>query len=163
MATHAGRTISVAVDLDPSVDLADAAAFAALSWVEVPNVGEFPEYGRTESIATYKTTKTTLKGKGVPDFGGGAMEVARVSGNAAHAALRAAGAKNLHVAFKIDHVDATGAANPAYSATADFVKGVISGPTRGGSGDEDFIVDAYELGFTQVVTSEPAQIAPAGP
>lgn len=158
MSTHAGKTISVAVDLDPNTDIADAAAFAALTWVEVPGIGAFPELGRNEAIATYNTFKKMEKGKGAPDFGGGDMEVKRISGDAGQIALRTAGSKNLHVAFKVVYDDDTGAATGDFTATTEYAKGVISGPRRGGSGDEDMILDVYSLGFTQVITTEPAAI-----
>jgi len=159
MATHAGKTISVAVDLDPNTDIADATAFAALTWVEVPGVGAFPDLGRNEAISTYNTFKKVEKGKGAPDFGGGDMEVKRISGNAGQIALRTAAAKNLHVAFKVVYDDDTGADTGDFPATTEYAKGVISGPRRAGGGDEDMLLDIYGLGFTQALTVEPAAIA----
>lgn len=159
MTTHAGKTVYIAADLDPSADLADLAAFEGLTWVEVKGCGAFPELGRNEPIATYNTFERVEKGKGVPDFGGGDMEVKRISGDAGQAALRAAGSKTVHAGFKVVYKDATGTANGDYSATTDYAKGVVTGPRRGSGTDEDFILDIYTLGFTQVITDEPAEIS----
>ena len=159
MATHAGKTIFISANLNPQTDLADIAAFEALTWTEVKGCGSFPELGRNEAIATYNTYEKVEKGKGAPDYGGGDMEVRRISGDAGQTALRTAGGKTTHCAFKVVYNDATGTATGEYPATTDYAKGVVSGPRRGGTGDEDFILDIYSLGFTQVLTDEPVQIS----
>lgn len=158
MTTHAGKTIYVSTNLNPQTDLADVAAFEALTWTQIKGVGAFPELGRNEAVATYNTFAKVEKGKGAPDFGGGDMEVRRIGGDAGQVALRTAGGKKTHTAFKIVYDDATGTADGEYPATTEYCKGVVSGPRRGGTGDEDFILDVYGLGFTQVITDEPAAI-----
>lgn len=156
--THAGKKVYISEAVGET-DLADVAAFEALSWTEVPGVGTFPEYGRAEAISTHNGFEKKAKGKGAPDFGGGDLEVRRISGDAGQLALRAAGASKKQYAFKIVFDDATGASSGDYTATTDYVKGVVSGPKRGGSGDEDFIMDVYALGFEQHIPDEPAVIA----
>lgn len=138
MGTNAGKTYSVSNAAVADADL-DQTGFEALTWVEIGNVGSFPEFGRKENIAEYKTTKGVIKGKGAPNWGGGDMECARDADDAGQVLLRGYGSTKSQYAFKITHAD----------GTVDYVRGIIAGPTRPQGGDEDFEIEMYTLGFNQ--------------
>lgn len=159
MATHAGKRYYIVTGLSPN-DLADLAAFEALTWTtEVKGIGAFPAYGGRQELASYQTFEKARKGLGAPDYGGGDIEVFRISGDTGQAAMLTAGGKNTHVAFKIVYLDATGTADGEYTATTHYVKGVLAKPELNAGSDSDAILDVYGFGIEQVERDEPAEIS----
>ena len=143
--TNAGKQFYVCETAQPA-DVANQAAWEGLTWVRVNNVGLFPDYGRTENIASYTTLDNgILKGKGSNDSGGGEMELSHLATDAGQVALRTIGADKGVYAFKIVHDDAVS----GYTATTDYVRSVVSGPTYPQGGDEDFVREMYQLGHVQ--------------
>lgn len=152
--TNAGKTYFVCATAQAS-DL-DQAGFEGLSWVRVNNVGAFPDYGRRENIAEYVTIDNgKLKGKGSNDAGGGDMDVSRLASDSGQDALRTAGATKQVYAFKVVHDDAV----TGFTATTDYLRGIVSGPMHPQGGDEDFVLDRFALGFVQHLRVDPEAVS----
>ena len=159
MSTHAGKEIYFSGGLGVA-DLADKAAFEGLTWTRVNGIGEpFLEYGPNQDISDFPTFSKVEKGLGTPDYGGGDIEVMRISGDAGQAAMKAQGGKSSHGAFKIVLKDSTGTETGDYTATTDYVKGVLTTPRRNAGQGGDMILDIYGFGATQTISVEPAVIA----
>lgn len=126
----------------------DLAAFEALAWVEVQNVGKVGEMGTKENIISYDTldTEVTQKSKGIANAGDVEIEVARVFDDPGQVALRAAGATKYNYAFKFEMADGPSA---LYTNTIIYNRGVVTGPSRPNGGNEDFIKEVFTLGFNQ--------------
>ena len=76
MGTIAGTKYYISDAKVADADLANAAAFEALSYTEIKRVGSFPEFGRNEPVASYATHDSgILKGKGSNNVGDGDMEM----------------------------------------------------------------------------------------
>lgn len=150
MGTIAGTKYYISDAKVADADLADAAAFEALTYVEIKRVGSFPEFGRNEPIASYMTHDSgVLKGKGSNNIGDGDMEVAHVYNDAGQILMRTAGSGKLDWVIKVVHADATGSANPELAATTEYIRCIISGPRNPSGGDEEFVRDVYSLGGKQ--------------
>jgi hypothetical protein len=135
--------------------------FEALTWVEVKNVGSFPESGITSNIVKYDTADTDVsqKAKGVSDASGGSLELARVDTDPGQIALRAAAATKFKYATKRELTDAPSA---DYTNTIYYNRGVIAGPVHAGGRVEDFILETFNFGNVQreVVVGPVSQVAP---
>jgi hypothetical protein len=122
--------------------------FEALTWVEVKNVGSFPETGVTSNIVKYDTADTDVsqKAKGVSDANGGSLELARVDADPGQVALRAAAATKFKYATKRELTDAP---SDDYTNTIYYNRGVIAGPVHAGGRVEDFILETFNFGNVQ--------------
>lgn len=135
------------------------AAFEALNWVEISNVGNLGDYGVSPNIVTYNTLATDVssKAKGVEDAGELTLECARIFDDAGQIKARAAAATKYLWAFKIEYDDKP---TSAYTNTVVYAAGVVSGPNMLGGGTDDFIRESYTAGFSdqKPITVNPALI-----
>lgn len=120
--------------------------FEALTWVEAINVGTLPERGRTESELTYNTLSHGVKkGKGSTNYGSGDFEMTRKGTNAGREAFVAAAATELNHAIKLVAPDATGEDTGDFTATIEYMRGYLTGPTVPSGGDEQ--ADIFRFSF----------------
>lgn len=134
----------------------NAAAWAALSWVQVSQVGEVGEMGVQENMLSYDTWDTDVvqKQKGMKNAGDPTVEVARSSTDNGQIALRAAAKTKLRYGFKIERNNA-----PEVGGTGliFYNYGLVAGPTRPMGRNEDFDLEVFTLGLTALETIvEPA-------
>lgn len=130
---------------------ANAAAYAALSWVEVKGIGSMGEVGTKTNILSYDrwSDKVSDKAKGLSDAGSPELEVARDTADAGQDALRAAALTNLKYATKIERNDklTIGGTNGLI-----YNWGIVAGPARPQGRNEDFDVEVFTFGFTALET-----------
>jgi hypothetical protein len=122
--------------------------FAALTWVEVKNVGSLPESGSNTNIASYDTidTDVTQKQKGVTDAGTGTLECARIAADPGQVALRAAALTKFYYATKRELTDAP---DEDTTNTVYYNRGLVTGPLHNGGRNEDFVLETFTLGYVQ--------------
>lgn len=126
--------------------LADAAAYAALTWVEIKKVGNMGQIGKAVNILNYPIWSDTgvQKAKGLTDHGSPTLEVMRDVSDAGQDALRTAAATNLNYAIKVERNDKiTGGG----TNTIIYNRGIVAGPARPQGGNEDFDVEVFTFGF----------------
>lgn len=158
--TNKGRKIYVCATPQP-VDLTQE-QFEALVWVEVRNVGGVGESGTNTNIVSYDelATDVTQKNKGIGNAGDPTIECARNPTDPGQILLRSMGIptnKN-NYAFKFVDNDAP---STDYVGTHHYNRGVVTGPTRPNGRNEDFILEVFTLGLSQVeivVNPEPQVI-----
>lgn len=143
--TQAGSKISICATPQP-VALANAAAYAALTWVQVKGVGSLGETGTKTNILSYDTWDTTVtqKAKGISDGGSPELEVSRDTADAGQDLLRTAALTNLNYAFKVERNDklTVGGTNSIF-----YLRGIVSGPARPNGRNEDFDIEVFTLGL----------------
>lgn len=125
---------------------ANAAAWAALTWVEIKGVGNMGEIGTKENSLSYPLWGQSVddKAKGRANAGDPTLEVMRDTTDPGQDALRAAGLTNLHYVFKVERNDKlTGGG----TNTLIYNRGLVFGPARPQGGSEDFDVEVFTLGF----------------
>lgn len=125
---------------------ANAAAWAALTWVEIKGVGNMSEIGTKGNTLVYPTWGDTVdqKAKGRNNAGDPTVELMRDTADAGQDALRAAAVTNLHYVFKIERNDKlTGGG----TNTLIYNRGLVFGPSRPQGGNEDFDVEVFTLAF----------------
>lgn len=147
--THAGYKLYVCATPQPAA-LADAAAYAGLTWVQVKGVGSVGETGLNTNILTYDTWDDDVdqKAKGRSNAGDPVVEVARNATDAGQVLMRTMGATNLVYAFKVTGNDLPDA-NPASTPTIRYNRGLVTGPRQPNGRNEDFDLDVYTLGLMQ--------------
>lgn len=138
--------------------LANAAAYAALTWVEVTGVGALGETGLKTNILTYDMwgTDVVSKDKGTSNAGDPTLEVARNPTDAGQIILNTAAGTRYKYAFKVEADD-----KPAdgYTNTVWYHRGLVSGPTHPNGRTEDFDLDVFTLGLVQrEIKVDPAAI-----
>ncbi|MFG1413470.1 hypothetical protein V5G24_20380 [Xanthobacter sp. VTT E-85241] len=145
--TQAGAKLYVCTAPQTALPL-DAAAFAALTWVQVKKVGQISDMGTDTNIVNYDTLDTDVsqKGKGVTNGGDWTIEVARVYDDAGQTAMRAAALTGYDYAFKVEYADAPSA---GYTNTIMYNCGLVTGPRKPGGGVEDFILEQFTLAMNQ--------------
>ena len=149
--TNAGAKFYVCETTQPA-DL-DATAYAALTWVLVSGTSAIPEAGRMEEIVSYdRVDGAMLKAKGSLDYGGGDLEVAYLPADLGQIALVTAAATKLPYAFKGVLDDAAG----ALSATTQFMRGVVGGPSRPSKNGKEFSTRVFSLGYEHFLEVVPA-------
>ncbi|KQU72412.1 hypothetical protein ASC75_23800 [Aminobacter sp. DSM 101952] len=119
--TNKDRKVYICTTPQP-VDL-DQAAYEALTWIEVSNVGAVGEAGTQTNIPTYDelSTDVTQKGKGISNADDPTVECGRNLTDPGQIALRAAAKTNFNYAFKFEDKDAPDASptNSAFSRKGD--------------------------------------------
>lgn len=134
----------------------NAAAFAALTWVEVGNVGNIGQTGTETNLVSYNelSTLVTQKAKGVADGGSPPIECARNPTDAGQIIMRtiSSNTDTNNYAFKHEKNDAPS----GFTNTIHYYRGVCVGPTRPNGGVEDFDLEVFMLGLNQAeVTVDP--------
>ena len=139
----AGATFSISTTVQNS-DLADAAAFAALSYTEVKNVGSVGVMGTEINVLTYDELGTAVaqKAKGIANAGDPEIEVARDESDAGQILMIAAGVPS--------DVDARAFKILMLNGDIFWNRGLVLGPTRPGGRNEDFDLDVYTLALVQL-------------
>ena len=139
----AGATFSISTTVQNS-DLADAAAFAALSYIEVKNVGSVGVMGTEINVLTYDELGTAVaqKAKGIANAGDPEIEVARDESDAGQILMIAAGVPS--------DVDARAFKILLLNGDIFWNRGLVLGPTRPGGRNEDFDLDVYTLALVQL-------------
>lgn len=139
--SQSGKTFAISTTPQPA-DL-NVAAFAALTYTTVGGVGSIGETGFSTNIISYDTLANDVvsKAKGMTDAGSPPIEVARIAGDPGQIAMRLAGAVTNHdnYAFKIVFQD----------GTIQYLRGLVTGPTRPGGRNEDFELEVYTLALNQ--------------
>jgi len=128
--------------------IANAGAYAALTWVEIVGVGSVGEMGTSTNILTYDTWADDVmdKGKGMSDAGSPTIELSRTPTDAGQILLNAAALVNQKYAFKIvlgDPIIIGGVGTTIYT------RGLVTGPTRPMGRNEDFVLETFTLGLVQ--------------
>lgn len=144
--TNSGAKVYVCATPQPT-DL-DAAAYAALTWVLISNLGNHGETGSNTNILTYDTwdTKVIQKSKGITDAGSPEIEVARLTSDAGQTILRDAAKTNFNYAFKMERNDKP---NETGTGTILYNRGLVTGPKRPHGRNEDFDLEMFTLGLNQ--------------
>lgn len=135
--------------------LANAAAYAALVWVEIKGVGNMGQIGTSTNILNYPTWGDTVvqKAKGLSNAGDPTLELLRIPNDAGQLAIAAAALTNLNYAIKVERNDKlTGGG----TKTIIYNRGLVAGPARPQGANEDFDVDVYTLAFQDLETVVPA-------
>ncbi|MFC4729090.1 hypothetical protein [Coralloluteibacterium thermophilus] len=145
--THSNNSFAICVE--PQNSNLDAAAFAALEYVEVAGIGNVGERGISTNIVNYDTWNSLVisKGKGLTDAGNAEVEMLRVPTDPGQVAMRTAGAptnKN-NYAFRETLQD----------GTFRYYRALVSGPRHPGGRNEDFDLDVYTLGLNQATLDVP--------
>ena len=125
------------------------AAFAALTYTQVPNIGNFGDTGVSQNIVSYSTWDRNVicKGKGEADAGSPDVEFLDVESPGMDLLLTAASVNNQNnYAFKIEWAD----------GQIEYNRGIVTGPTRMKGGNEDFRRISFNLGLQQ----EPVVVYP---
>lgn len=147
--SHAGWKLYICVT-PQNEPLADATAYAALTWVQITGVGSVGETGTTTNMLTYDTWDDTVvqKAKGLSNAGDPSVEVARDPDDAGQVALRAAALTNWVYAFKMEANDKP-TSEAGAKPTIHYNRGYVSGPTRPNGRNEDFDVEVFQLALVQ--------------
>ena len=151
--TNSGAKLYIAVDgtgdaLPQNTDL-NLAAYQALTWLEISNVGSFGETGTNTNVVSYDTldTEVTKKGKGISNAGDAELELARDPADLGQIELRAAALTRDNYAFKYEQDDqitpTTG------NGTTYYNRGLVAGPRHPNGRNEDFVLEVYTLGMNQ--------------
>ncbi|MFD1944735.1 hypothetical protein [Paradevosia shaoguanensis] len=145
----------------PQPNVLDQAAFEALTWIEIGNVGAIGESGTQTNVVSYDelATDVTQKGKGISNAGDPTIECARNPTDPGQVALRAAAKTNFNYAFKFEDKDAPDAdhTNSVY-----YNRGLVTGPTRPNGRNEDFILEVFTMALNQreIVVDPQSIVAP---
>lgn len=99
--TSAGTKLYISAAL-PATE--DAAGYAALSWTEVAEVVDIPEFGKTFNLVTHNPLgdRKTVKRKGSYNSGSLAVQLGRVTSDAGQAIALAALESDTGYSFKVD-------------------------------------------------------------
>lgn len=135
----------------PQPDDLDRSAFEGLTWVEIGKIGMVGESGTDTNIVSYDLINqdVTQKQKGISDARNTPIECARDLSDVGQVALRAAAlpGNRFNYAMKFEDNDKP---SSDYTNTVTYRRGVLTGPTRAGGRNEDFILDVFTLGNNQV-------------
>ena len=151
--TNSGAKLYIAVDgtgdaLPQNTDL-NLAAYQALTWLEISNVGSFGETGTNTNVVSYDTldTEVTKKGKGISNAGDAELELARDPADLGQIELRAAALTRDNYAFKYEQDDqitpTTG------NGTTYYNRGLVAGPRHPNGRNEAVVLEVYTLGMNQ--------------
>lgn len=135
-----GRIVYVCSTAQTGLPL-NAAAFAALTWVAVGNVGSIGESGPNTNLPSYDEldTDVTQKSKGITDGGNPPIECSYNASDAGQAILRAAALTTGDYAVAWTDDD----------GITYYNCGKITGPTHPNGRNEDFRLDVFTLGANQ--------------
>lgn len=157
--TNKGRKFYICATPQPTE--LNQAAYEALTWVEVGNVGSIGETGTNTNVLSYDElgTEVTQKQKGISNAGDPDIEVARNPTDAGQIALRAAAATKYVYAFKVEDNDKP---SSDYTNSIYYNRGIITRPRRPNGRNEDFVLEVFKLGLVQleIVVNPASQVAP---
>lgn len=118
--------------------------YAALTWLEVKNVGSVGETGSNTNVLSYDTWDTTVtqKAAGITNAGDPEVELARDPSDPGQIQLRTAALpanRANSYAFSIVHVD----------GTVKYNRGIVMGPRHPNGRNEDFVLEIFTIGMNQ--------------
>lgn len=144
--TSAGSTIEISLTAPVTFD---AAGYAALTWVEVGEVVDIPEFGKEYNLVTHNPLKDkrTRKKKGSYNNGSFTLNMARAPGDAGQADMLEALDDVDSVAFRVTLQDGT---------KMNFMALVMSYKTGVGTVDQITVASS-----TLEIDSEVVEVAPA--
>ena len=142
--TLKGREVYIAASTTnptESDSVLDLAAFEALTWVQINNVGALGESGASTNLPAYDELDTDVlqKGKGITDAGTTTLEVSLNMTDNGQIALRTAALANNNYAIK--WVDDDGVIH--------YQRGLVTGPTAPNGRNEDFRRQVFTFGWNQ--------------
>ncbi len=145
--THKGRRIWVSNAAVSDEDM-NQAAFEALTWVEIGDVGMIGGFGATSNIINYDTLNTDVsqKQKGVTNAGDPQIEAARDYNDAGQVLLRQYADTKFNYAFKVQNDDAPSA---NFEGSIIYLRGLVASATNVGGRVDDFDVETYNLALNQ--------------
>lgn len=123
--------------------------FQALTWVPVANMGNMGDTGVSQNVVTYSTWDRNVlcKGKGEADAGTADVEFLDVPSAGIDLMLAAAAVNNQgNYGFKVEWSD----------GSAEYNRGLVTGPARPKGGNEDFKRLVFTLGMQQEPETSPA-------
>lgn len=139
--TNFGGIFSISTAAAP--DDLDLSGFAALTYTEVPNIGNHGDSGVNQNVVSYSTWDRNVasKGKGEADAGSPTAEFLDIA---------SAGMTLLLAAADVDD-----ASSYAYKIlwpdnSIEYNRGIVTGPQRLKGGNEDFKRLQFTFGFSQV-------------
>lgn len=141
--SNSGIEIAIAADVvDNNLSRTE---FEALTYAPIANVGSLGEYGITTNINAYDSFDKTVttKTKGLTDGGNPTLECARNDSDPGQAILIAAGPPSIFSSRAIRVTKQDGA--------VDYLRGLISGPSKPGGRNEDFDLLVFTIALNQVV------------
>lgn len=116
--------------------------FSALSYTQVPNLGNHGETGTNQNLVNYSTWDRNVicKGKGEANAGDPEVEFLDISSAGMDLIVAAAAVNNTNAyAFKVEWAD----------GSIEYNRGVVTGPRRPKGGNEDFKRVMFTLGMNQ--------------
>jgi hypothetical protein len=142
--TLKGREVYIAGSgSNPSEQNSDLnlAAFEALTWIQINNVGSIGESGPSTNLPTYDELDTDViqKGKGITDAGTTPLECSLNMTDNGQIALRTAALASDNYAIK--WVDDDGVIH--------YQRGLVTGPTAPNGRNEDFRRQVFTFGWNQ--------------
>jgi hypothetical protein len=144
MATFSGKTFGISTT-PQNANLDDHATlgFPGLTYVNVTAIGNYGDTGNNTNIVTYPTLDEDViaKDKGMTDAGSPEIECRRIATDPGQIAMRAAGLHSNTNKYAFRTVDQDG--------TVHYNRGLVTGPTRPGGGNEDFERETFTLGLVQ--------------
>lgn len=129
----------------------DAAGFGALTYTEVKGVGSVGETGNNTNIISYDTLRKDVveKAKGMTNAGDPPIECARIAEDPGQILMRTYGAVTNfnNYALKVEFQD----------GSIQYLRGLVTGPTRPGGRNEDFELEVYTMALnqTEVIVAPP--------
>ena len=140
--TNFGGTFAVTA-IAANVDVVDKAAYLALVYTDVPNVGSFGDTGVSQNVVSYSTwdRNVAAKGKGEADAGSPTVEFLDVA---------SAGMTIMETNAAVDNANSYAFRVQWPDGTTEYNRGIVTGPMRLKGGNEDFKRVSFNLGFSQV-------------
>lgn len=141
--TYAGTTVGICTTIQ-NADLTKTAA-AALTYVDIDNVGQLGQYGFKTNMVSYKVFSRLmdLKAKGSTDGGSLTIECATDKTDPGQIAATAAGVPTVsdNYMFKITFPN----------GDVDYVRGPVGGPESKGGNNEAFRISTFTVGVNQLI------------
>lgn len=145
--------------IGPTTPAADAAAYAALDWVEVGEVESLGEFGDEAADVTFTSLSDARVRhlKGARDAGVMSVVVGRDPLNAGQIAVRAAEKTKFAFAFKVEAADAL----DANDTDSIFYFHALVQSAKENFGESDNVVRTnFNLGITTAIVEVPATVVP---
>lgn len=131
----------------------DATGYAAMTWVEVGEISEIPEFGPEYSEVNFTPLATGIKAKyhGELDYGSISLPFALSAGDAGQAALKTAMANKARISFKVEFpkLASTSTAGPIV-----YTQGKAFSFTRSAS-TGDVVSGSLNVGFERPLVEVP--------
>ena len=142
--------IAAAVSSEP----ANAAAYAALTWVEIGNVASYAPLGDKVNIinAPVVGDSRVRKAAGSRDAGDVTLKIYPDDSDSGQTALVAAAVTNSTYPFRLDYPAASKITVPGGTVAKRYFLAVVAGGQESPGGNEDIITAEYTLAVTTQIT-----------